>query len=85
MILFFKFSLVLKFYYLVNTIYIMSDYIFDGILYGRMRLLLYQGRTLPKRYKKNSLRTSTNLLLLTRACNISGLKRDCSIYVAPRS
>ena len=30
-ILFFKFSLVLKFYYQVNTIYIMSDYNFDGL------------------------------------------------------
>ena len=50
-----------------------------------MRSLLYRGRALPQRYKKNSLRTSTNLLLLARACNISGLKRDCSIYVAPKS
>ena len=36
-----------------------------------MRSLLYLGRALPLRYKKNSLRTSKNLLLLARACNIS--------------
>ena len=42
-----------------------------------MRSLLYRGRTFTAK-----IRTSKNLLLLARACNT---KRDCSIYVAPRS
>ena len=35
-----------------------------------MHSLLYRGKTLPQRYK-NSLRTSKNILLFARACNIS--------------
>ena len=39
-----------------------------------MRSLLYRGRALPEdTYKKITLRTSKNLLLLARACNTSAM------------
>ena len=54
----------------INTTCCMSckfGYNLGGLFYGRMRTLLYRGRILPQSYKKITLRTSKNLLLLARA------------------